>query len=79
MPQRSAGRTHCSSLLDDFGASDTGVSSALPLRGVAGVANAVVIFHGKRWKRPGVFLSMSTASGEYYTYCAGVHVGRRGV
>ena len=46
---------------------------------MAGVANAVVIFHGKRWKRPGVFLSMSTASGEYCIYCAGVDVGRREV
>ena len=79
MPRRSAGRTHCSSLLDDSGASDTGVSSALPVTGMAGVANAVVIFHGKRWKGPRVFLSMCTASGEYYIYCAGVDVGRREV
>ena len=46
---------------------------------MAGVANAVVIFHGKRWKGPGVFLSMCTASGEHSIYCAGVHVGRIGV
>ena len=46
---------------------------------MAGVANAVVIFHGKRWKGPRVFLSMCTASGEYYIYCAGVDVGRREV
>ena len=79
MPQRSAGRTHCSSLLDDFGTSDTEVSSGLPVRGMAGVANAVVIFDGKRWKGPRVFFSMCTASGEYYIYCAGVDVGRREV